>query len=52
MSDPESRRWRLQAFDGNDQVTDSTCIGDAALDEAMKRVESLYVRPRINVRLA
>lgn len=48
--DADRRRWHLEAFqkvDGKEErVHNSTCHGDRALDEAMKRLEPLRYGPK------
>jgi len=52
--DPATRRWRLRGYgkgdDGKDQLLhDSVCTGDAALNEALRHLESDPAITRIPV---
>lgn len=42
-----TRRWQLVGYIGKDKVHESTCIGDAALDEAMRNLERDGIRPAV-----
>lgn len=47
MSDPDTarRRWRLLGYSGKELVHEGTCVGDQALDLAMRDLERAGIRP-------
>lgn len=45
--DQDTRRWRLLGYDGKDLVHEGTCVGDQALDAAMRDLERAGLRPTV-----
>lgn len=43
-ADPLRRQWRLEGYDGKERVHRSLCIGDHALDLAMRKLEDRGLR--------
>ena len=50
-----TRRWLLKVYNPakrSELIQQSTCIGDAGLDEAMKRAEAKWPKTRMTAEIA